>query len=164
VVSGQNNELFARPAQNGSGTASANQELMGNNFGGGAFANPTVATSGITKNSSSITLNSNSTYTADMLITYLAGGNISVAETLYQGAGTGGSNLGTDTIASTAPVVTSFDGLGFGVRTTSSAAIPTADISEISVTYTPANIPEPATFGMLALTGLGLVQRRRRKT
>lgn len=162
VASGSNNNQFFRPAQNGGSPTAADQELMGNNFGGGAFDNPAQATKTLT--ASTIALTSGATYTADMLITDLGGGEVSVATTLYSGS----SPLPADSLGGTtttdysgASLVTSFDGLGFGFRTTTNAELPVADISDIRVVYT--SVPEPAALGILGLAGMALVHRRPRK-
>jgi hypothetical protein len=152
-----NNVLFVRPEQNGTGTTSANQELMGDNFGGGAFNNPTQATKYL--HASNISLISNATYTADMLITYLGSGDVSVTETLYSGSGTGGTALGSDSVTSVAAPSMSFDGLGFGARNSGNSFNPVADISQITVTYTP--VPEPAALAIAAIAAVGLIRRRR---
>jgi len=162
--SGGTSKMFVRPPQNGSGTTSANQELLENGFGGGAFTNPTQATN-LATGTSSIALTSNSVYTGDLLMTNLGGGSISLTETLYTGAGTAGTILEQVSVASTTAVDTTFDGLGFSVSTKTTAN-PIADISDISVVYTPASapMPEPATLGLFGIAGLGLLRRRRPKT
>jgi hypothetical protein len=153
--------MYTRPAQ-ATGTTSANQELIGNNFGSGAY--PTTGTGLSPQPASTITLTGGSTYTADMLITYLGGGLISISETLYNGTGTLGTAVqSTLTVSSTTAVATTFDGLAFGIRNSGSTLQPVADISDISVTYTP--VPEPTAIGLIGIGGgLGIVRRRRNKT
>jgi hypothetical protein len=160
--SGGTNEIYTRPAQT-SGTASNNQDLIGNNFGSGAY--PTTGTTLSPQPSSTITLTGGQTYTADMLISYLGSGLISISETLYNGSGTGGGAVqSTLAVASTTAVTTSFDGLAFGVRNSGTSLEPVADISDISVVYTPATaMPEPTGLGLISLgAGLGIMRRRRR--
>lgn len=153
------NRVVTRPQQTGSGTSSANQDLLGNNFGGGAYANPVGVQIGSTQ-TSSLSLTAGTVYTADMLITLLPSGQLSIDDTLYQG-GTGGTALQSQSVATTSVLVQSFDGLAFGVRNSGTSLDPTADITNVSVDFTP--VPEPGTLGLIGLTGLTLLRRRRPK-
>jgi hypothetical protein len=165
--SGGSSSVRPRPQQNtanatsGPGSYSANQELLEDGIGGGAFTNPTSAQIGSTT-ASTLSLATGTTYTADMLITDLGSGSISLVETLYNGTGPSGTALQTITVASTAALVTTFDGLAFGFDTKSSAAVAEANISDISVVYTPAAVPEPTGLGLIAVgSGIGLLRRKR---
>jgi hypothetical protein len=160
VPSGSNNNQFFRPAQNGGSPTAADQELMGNNFGGGAFDNPAQGTKTLT--ASTISLTSGDVYTADMVITDLGGGEVAVTTTLYSGSSVNAlDSLGgtTTTDYTGASLVTSFDGLGFGARNSGTSENPIASISDISVVYSP--VPEPASVGIISLAGIGLLSRRR---
>jgi hypothetical protein len=159
--SGSNSNQFFRPAQNGGSPTAADQELMGNNFGGGAFDNPAQGTKTLT--ASTISLTSGDVYTADMVITDLGGGEVAVTTTLYSGSSVNPLNSlgGTATTDySGASLVTSFDGLGFGARNSGTSEDPIATISDISVVYSP--VPEPASMGIISVAGIGLLSRRRR--
>ena len=143
IMTGGSNKINTRPQQTGAGTTSANQDLLGNNFGSGAYNNPTGVQVGSTE-SSTISLTTGNTYTADMLITLLSSGQLSIQDTLYNGAGTGGTTVQSQTVTTTATnyLVDSFDGLAFGQRNSGTSLDPTADITGISVDYTAA-LPEP---------------------
>jgi hypothetical protein len=163
IMTGGSNKVNTRPQQTGAGTTSANQDLVGNNFGGGAYDNPAGTQIGSTE-ASTISLTTGGTYTADMLITLLPSGQLSIQDTLYNGAGTGGTTVQSQSVTTTVAtdLVSSFDGLAFGQRNSGTSYDPTADITAISVDYTPAVTPEPATLGLFGLMGLGLMHRRHR--
>ena len=116
IMTGGNNKVNTRPQQTGGLTDSANQDLVGNNFGSGAYDNPAGVQVG-SNQASTISLTTGGTYTADMLITLLASGQLSIQDTLYNGAGTGGTPVqSSQTVTTTAAtyLVDSFDGLAFG--------------------------------------------------
>jgi len=151
-------QLLTRPQQNGAGTTSANQDLLFNNVGGGAFNNPTGGTIR-QQGSSVVALTAGSVYTAYLRLTY-DGTNISVTNALFSGGDMTGTQLfglGGSTNSLFSP---SFDGLAFGWRYSGSSGDPATimDVNSIMVTT---NVPEPSTI-ILVLGGLGALIGTRR--
>jgi hypothetical protein len=158
--------IITRPLQNGAGTASANQDLLFNNAGGGAYNNPVGANVG-TVSSSSTTLTAGSTYTLDFRITLTGANTLSISNALFSGVGTGGASVFSEVaIASGATYLTnSFDGLALGWRYAGVSGDPATvmDISQITVNDLIQPVPEPSTFALAGLGALGFAWTHRRQ-
>ena len=153
-------QLLERPPQNGSGTTSANQDLLFNNVGGGAFANPSVSAFK-QQGSSVVALTSGSVYTAYLRLTY-DGVNMNVTNALFAGANTSGTQL-FGLGGSTNNATLSFDGLAFGWRYSGASGDPSSAMDVNSILVTTNVIPEPSTV-ILVLLGLGFAVGARRLT
>ncbi|HTR40440.1 MAG TPA: hypothetical protein VMH87_02330 [Pseudomonadales bacterium] len=130
--------IVTRPVQNGTGTSSANQDLVGSGAGSGTYANPAavaVETAAVTN----LTLATTVAYTWDLRITLTAVNTLQISNAIFQGSSTAGplvysqitSNLTQNVIA------TAFDGMGIGIRETAakgSELNPVIDISSILIT------------------------------
>jgi hypothetical protein len=133
--SGGTSKMLSRPQQNGAGTTSANQELLANNVGGGAFTNPTGTQLTGASQASTVALTTGAQYTEDYRITLNANGSEAVSSTLYSGVGTGGTVVNTQTANTpTTPVATSYDGLAMGGRFSGTSAVLTMDVTSLTVT------------------------------
>lgn len=155
-------EIYSRPAQNGSGTTSANQDLIGNNFGGGAFNNPggSLGTGNPTTSPSTAILTAGSQYTMNYEIQLTAANKLTITENLFSGA----IWVGGVTNSFSSVTDTTFDGLAIGARNSGTSADPEMTINDIDITDEIQSVPEP---GTLALAGIGagltlLVRFRRR--
>jgi autotransporter-associated beta strand protein len=141
---GGTTQSLTRPAQ--SGTTSANQDLVGNNVGGGAFNSPTGTTLTATGSTQGLAsqLVVGGTYTMDYTLTLVDSSTLSVRSFLYDGSGTSGSVLVSQTrLASGTNFLTSqFGGLAIGMRYSGSMSGPiTMDVTSISIQAT--NAPPP---------------------
>jgi fibronectin-binding autotransporter adhesin len=143
---GGNTQSVTRPAQ--TGTTSANQDLIANNVGGGAFNSPagtTLQATGSTQGLASQLL-VGGTYTMDYTLTLLDSSTMSVQSFLYDGSGTSGSVLVSQRrlASGTNLLTTQFAGLAMGFRYSGSSAGPVVmDITSISVRATNAPAPPP---------------------
>jgi autotransporter-associated beta strand protein len=143
---GGNTQSVTRPAQ--SGTTSANQDLIGNNVGGGAFNSPagtTLQATGSTQGLASQLL-VGGTYTMDYTLTLLDSSTMSVQSFLYDGSGTSGAVLVSQRrlASGTNLLTTQFGGLAVGFRYSGSSAGPVVmDITSLSVRATNAPAPPP---------------------
>jgi len=151
-------QLLARPQQSGAGTTSANQDVLFNNVGGGAYNNPvggTIKQLG----SSVVALTNGGLYTAYLRLTY-DGTNIQVTNALFSGGDTSGTQLFGLGGSTNSLFTTAFDGAAFGWRYSGSSGDPATvmDVNDITIT---SNVPEPSTV-MLTLGGLVLLFRARR--
>ncbi len=147
---------YVRPGQSGAGTTSANQELIGNNFGSGAYNNPSGVTLGTA--ASTVALTAGSQYTVSEILTLSGTGQISLSDTLYSGVGTGGAVLSTLLSSSSAAgtnFVNSFDGLAIGIRNTGTSLNPQIDVNQITITAAVQPAPEPSTLALVGLGSLG---------
>ena len=160
------NTIATRPQQNGPGTASINQELLGNGIVSAAsYDNP----AGAKINSSSSTfggLTTGSTYTIDLKITYTSGTtpSLSLDYDLYSGSSATGTAIDAEeaTAIGTNILTTTFDGFSLGERYSSStAAASSMDVSQILVTDQIAAVPEPGTFGLVVIGALTWACRRK---
>jgi len=139
--------MFTRPVQNGAGTTSANQELIGNNFGGGAFNNPT-GTNGVNASSTAETnlnFTAGNQYTVSYTITLSAATTFTISQNVYSGANTSGMLIGSLTNTFTAADF-NFDGLAIGIRNSGNSVDPVMSISQITVTD---NVGAPAVKPLL---------------
>ena len=154
--------IYIRPAQTLLG---ADQELLGNSVSSSAtYNNPKGGTlTGGTATSSAV-LNNGGTYTLELTI-WDNGSGFTVTNTLFSGAGIGGTVL-SQVVGTTNATSLAYDALAFGwyqkgtVGTITNATAMDVD----SILITSNTIPEPSTL-MLAGAGLGLmlaVIRRRR--
>jgi hypothetical protein len=163
--SGGSSGTWVRPVQNGSGTASGNQDLVGNNVSNGATYNNPIGLQIGSSSTQSPALTAGLQYTLDLKLTYDGVGSLTLADNLYSGVGTGGANILSQTTTATGStlVTTTFDGLAIGLRNSGTSLNPEIDINQLNIVAGIASIPEPGTF---ALAGLGaaalLIFRRRR--
>ena len=144
---GGTTQSVTRPAQV-SGTSSAAQDLVGNNLGSGAYNAPAGTT--LTATGSTQTLASQlvigGTYTMDYTLTLVDSSTLSVRSYLYDGSGTSGSVLVSQTrlASGTNLLTTKFSGLAFGVRYSgSSSGAIVMDVTSLSVQATNAPTPPP---------------------
>lgn len=137
-------EAYTRPVQNAGNTTSANQDLIGNSWGSGAYNNPGGVVFDVVE-SNAVALVSGSAYTVSYTIALTAAGTITVTNVLYNGAGTGGSIIfsQTNTAATTNVLTTSFDSLSIGARNSGTSFNPVMDIGNISVSSSIYGAPGP---------------------
>jgi len=139
-------ETITRPVQN-QVTESANQELLGNGASSGTFANPkgTVIGKGPT---ATVTLTSGGTYTLELELFLTDVNTLTVSNTIYSGAGTGGTVVftqGSTNISQAASTFTTatFDGLAIGAFNSGASVDPIMDISSILITGYSSPTPPP---------------------
>jgi hypothetical protein len=163
VSNGGSSGTWVRPLQNGAGTTSGNQDLVGNNVSNGStYNNPTGAQIG-SSSTQSPSLTAASQYTLDFKLSYDGAGNLTLADALYSGVGTGGTSLFsyTSTATGSTLVATSFDGLAIGLRNSGVSFNPEIDINNVNITY--GMVPEPATITIASLGAAALLVFRRRR-
>jgi len=142
--------VYTRPSQ-ASGSASSDQDLVGNNFGSGAFvAVPGVTLATLSPNAS-VPLANSGAYTLDLRLTLSAPGVMSISNFIYSGAGTGGTLLfsqGSTNISGANFLTSVFDGLAVGLasKATSPGFDPVMDISSITVSGISSPITAPPTI------------------
>ncbi len=145
VETGGTLDAYTRPIQNAGGTSSANQDLIGNNLGGGAYNNPAGSLIGGTT-ASTVTLTNGAAYlyTMDYRLTLSDVGVLTITESLYGGAGTNGTQLATQSVTTTTALLTnSFDGLAIGVRNSGTSFQPTIQIRQLAVSKSIYGTPGP---------------------
>lgn len=145
IANGANSQAYTRPAQNGTGTTSANQDLVGGGNSGDFDrpGNPPPVTID-TLESNIVTLVNGQVYTISYTIALTAAGTLTISNFLYSGAGTGGSLLfsQTNTATTTNVLVTSFDSVAIGVRNASSPALnPTMSITNLVISENISGLP-----------------------
>jgi hypothetical protein len=128
--------LYTRPVQNGAGTTSANQELIGNNFGGGTYANPTgtngVQASGTAETNLNFTVSNQ--YTVSFTILLSAAGTFTISQNAYLGTNTSATNMICSLTNTFTATDFNFDGLCIGVRSAGTSLDPDMSINQITVT------------------------------
>ncbi|HEV2434527.1 MAG TPA: autotransporter-associated beta strand repeat-containing protein [Verrucomicrobiae bacterium] len=147
IFSGTGSRIITRPIQDGTGTTSANQELLGDGASGGTFNNP-AGSSLATSSSQTITLANSNPYTVELQIMLdpAGSGNLIISNALYNGVGTGGSIIMSNAVMN-APLTSGFDGLALGAFNSSSvSANPQMDVSSISITGHTTVITTPPTI------------------
>jgi hypothetical protein len=160
--SGGSSKLYSRPAQTGIGTGVNNQELIGNGFGSGTYTNPPGSAVGGNL-ASTVVLTAGNQYTVDYRLTLSAAGVLTISDNLYNGVGTLGTDLSSQSAATTATLLTSsFDSLAIGLRNSGTSYQPTMDLNQITVTEF-IQTPEPSTLALLGVGSLSLVLYRRRR-
>jgi autotransporter-associated beta strand protein len=131
VYTGAGSKILIRPVQNGSGTASSDQELLGAGVSGGTFANP-GATNLITSATQTFTVGTNAAYVVDLRITLdpAGSGNLIISNVLY----TGSTVVMTNSITTSNIIANAFDGLAFGAFNHNLTVNPQMDVSSIIIT------------------------------
>ena len=117
-----NSTIFTRPAQEPTSTSQCQDLLFTGASSSQAYNNPAGTSLGST--ATAVSLDEGATYTLHFSITLTNVGVYSITNTLYSGAGTGGSVVFTQTkIASGGNFLTTgFDGMAIGWRNTSGAS------------------------------------------
>jgi hypothetical protein len=154
-------KIYPRSPQN-NGTLATNQELLFNNASSSqSYHDPSGGNLTGASKSSTNNLTAGATYTSELRITLTGAASLAVSNTLFSGAGTGGTVLWSENGTTNNATDLTFDGLAFGWRYSGTSAASQLDINSIAVTT---NIPEPSTW-MLVGSGLalmvGLARRRR---
>jgi hypothetical protein len=170
LSSGGNSGTWVRPAQNvggltsGTGSASANQDLVGNNVSNGATYNTPTGSQIGSSSVQSPGLTAGLQYTLDLKLTYDGVGSLTLADNLYSGVGTGGANIfsQTTTASGSTLVTTTFDGLAIGLRNSGTSLNPEIDINQLNIVAGIATVPEPTTFALAGLGAAALLIFRRR--
>jgi hypothetical protein len=166
LVAGTGSSRFmTRPIQSGSGTTPRNQDVIHPGESSG-YNNPSGTQIGVNQVWNSF-LTQGNTYTYALRLTLNGSGFLDVKQDLYDGIGTGGLNLftqsGTSTLATTPTL--QFDSLGFGWKhSPGSSTASTMDVSLIEVNAEIAVVPEPTSASLLIAgvgVGLFLVAQRR---
>jgi PEP-CTERM motif-containing protein len=154
-------QLYSRNAQTGSN--SRNQDLLFNNASSSLTYNSPVGSIYGTKGSVGSVLVNGDTYTMDYRLTLTAAGTIAGTNTLYSGAGIGGTELFALGATTNGTLSTTFDGLAFGYRVSAGGATQAAlDLNSIVVTTN--IVPEPSTVALVgAGFGLMMMAARRRR-
>jgi hypothetical protein len=155
AASGGTTEIYTRPVQNGVGTTSANQDLIGNGFGGGTYTNLTgvLGTGSPTTSSSTAVLQAGNQYTMDLHITLTGANQLTVIQDLYSGTTIGGTWVGGLTNNFASVTDTSFDGLAIGARNSGTSTNVQMTVNNITITDSLQPVPEPST---IALAGIGM--------
>ena len=159
--SGGTSARYTRLVQNGAGTSSANEDLIGNGFGGGTNVNPGGALAGTS--ASTVVLTTASKYTIDCRYTLTAAAQLTVNQNLYSGTTASGAPLSTVTGTITT-TLNDIDSLAIGIRNTGTSLNPQMDVNDIAVTDFIQPAPEPSTFVLAGIGALGLVCYRRQVT
>jgi hypothetical protein len=134
ILSNSAPQIINRPIQNGTSTSSANQDLLGNGVGSGAFVNPraTLTAAGPVSN---ITLATTAPYTLDLRIILSGQGVLTISNALFDGSGNILSSDVTTNVSGANFLTAAFDGLSVGVRSAGSSSLnPVVDISSILIT------------------------------
>jgi fibronectin-binding autotransporter adhesin len=146
IANGGTSSAYTRPAQNPStGTVSANQDLIGNNWGGGSYTN----LSGITFDAletASFSLPADSPYTVSYTIALTAAGTLSVTNSLFSGTSATGTPVfsQTNTLSGSTNITQSFDSLCIGVRNGGTSFNPIIDLAKIVITKNIYGSPGPS--------------------
>lgn len=157
-----NANIINRPVQSG-GANSSDQDLLFNNAGGGAFNSPTATQIGTTTATGFTTgLTQGNQYTIDLSISLTSLTAETITWSLYDGVGTGGTLLATQSVNDSSLFATSFDAFAFGWRHTGSTEPSSLTINSILIADNLAPVPEPTTIALSALGGFGLLVLRRK--
>ena len=140
-----NATIFTRSAQTPNGTSSQNQDLLFSGVSSSQSFNSPQGTS-LGSTASAVTLSAGAVYTLYLSVMLAGGPAYIITNTLYSGAGTGGTAVFTQTKTATGTNVLSagFNGFAFGWRNSSSAAqISIMTVSSITITgySTPPYVP-----------------------
>lgn len=162
LTASNSSAIVTRPSQAG-GTTNTDQDLLfgtiSNGFGYSTTPGSSLA-SGNSTDGAEANLTSTDTYTEVFAITLSAPGTYTISSTLTNDttSSLAASLTGTDP----AQLFNGFSGLGIGWSDKSNSG--TTEITLNSITIDGPNVPEPASLGLIGLTGLGLLRRRRSRS
>jgi PEP-CTERM motif-containing protein len=146
-------KIYPRSVQNNA-TLATNQELLFNNVSSSqSYHDPAGGNLTGASKTSTNNLTAGATYTSELRITLTGATSLAVSNTLFSGAGTGGTVLWSENGTTNNATDVTFDGLAFGYRYSGTSAASELDINSITVST---NIPEPSTW-MLVASGLALM-------
>lgn len=158
---GTSSQIYTRPAQNGTDTSSQNQDVVGNNAGGGLYDSPAGTTVNSTASNLAVLTNGD-TYTYQMAVTLNGDASQTFQSSLYSGAAAAGTPLWTQSGTATTPLATTYNAIALGYRTNGTSLNPVMTVQSVSLDVTA--VPEPTSLGLLAAGGLaaaGFASRRR---
>ena len=156
--SGGTSARYTRLVQNGAGTSSANEDLIGNGFGGGTYVNPGGALAGTS--ASTVVLTTASKYTIDCRYTLTAAAQLTVNQNLYSGTTASGAPLSTVTGTITT-TLNDIDRGAIAIRNAGTSLKPQSEINDIIFSDYIQPVPEPSAFALVGIGTLGLVWYRR---
>ena len=161
AIQGSNSKIDTRPKQ--TGATATNQELLfGGTSGSQAFGNPAGAQLTSASKATTIAESAGATNTSELRITLTGVNSLAVSNTLFSGAGTGGTIIFAEN-GTTNNTVTdlSFDGLAFGYRYSGTQATSALDVQ--SITVLTSVVPEPSTVALVgvAIAMIPMFRRRR---
>ena len=156
IFSGAASQIIGRPAQNGTGTASANQELFVGAATSSGFNNPGPTFTASSASQTFTPMATTTPYTMMLRVTLNTNSSsVIISNALYSGAGTGGTPLMTNsTVTSTAnTLATTFDGFSFGTFSHNGTLDPVMDVSLITISgqSSPVQVPIITTEPVSAL-------------
>lgn len=147
-------QIYTRPAQNGTDTSSQNQDVVGNNAGGGLYDSP--AGSSLSSTSSTLgALVNGDTYTFQLAVTLNGDASQTFESSLYSGASATGTPLWTQSGSDSSPLATTYNAIAIGYRNSGTSLNPVIGVQSVSLDV--AAVPEPSG---LALLGLGVAATR----
>ena len=136
IRSGGASLLLTRPVQDGTGTASSNQELLGNGVSGGTYANPgatTLATSPV--ETFTVPIDAASTMSLRITLDPAGSGNLIISNAIFSGSDESGPILFSNIVSTSTILASSFDGLAFGAFMSGTTATnPQMDVASITIT------------------------------
>ena len=143
-----------------------NQDLVFNGAGTGTYKNPSGSALGTL--ASAVSLTEGNQYTLNYRITMSDVGQLTIAYDLYDGVGTSGTSLFSESANATGANVltTTFDGLAIGYRYAGVTGDPasTIDLNSILITAMATPVPEPSSMALACLGGgLALLAFRRQR-
>jgi len=159
---GGSGQIYTRPVQSGVDTSSQNQDVVGNNAGGGLYDSPAGTTVNQTSSTMAALTNGN-TYTYRMSVTLNGDSSQTFVSSLFDGGSASGTPLFTQSGTAATPLTSLYDAIAIGYRTAGSSLNPVVDLKSVTLDLVP--VPEPASLGASALAGVGvsLAVRRRKK-
>ncbi len=138
-----------------------NQDLLFTGAGTGTYKNPTGTSLGTA--ASALALTGGNQYTVNYRITSSAAGQYTIAYDLYDGVGTGGTDLWSQSVTTSTILTSTFSGMAIGWRYSGVSSDPasTMDVNSLTIDAV-SSVPEPASMAIFGFGVLGMVLGYRR--